>query len=65
MIWYPELTVGLTSFQSSQDCYTSLQRFSVFSFSAIERLRLKFTRIQLASDWLHKCFQISWAQEKQ
>lgn len=32
VICYVELTAGLTSFQSSQDCRTSLQRFSVFSF---------------------------------
>jgi len=64
-ILYGELTAGLTGFQSSQGCCTSLQGFSVFSFSETERLRLKFIRIQLASDRLCKWFQISWAQEKQ
>lgn len=65
IICYIELTAGLTNFQSSQDCCISFQKFSVFSFSETERLRLKFIRIQLASDQLYKCFQISWAQEKQ
>lgn len=64
-IIYIELKVGLTNFQSSQDCCISFQKFSVFSFSETERLRLKFIRIQLASDQLYKCFQISRAQEKQ